>query len=398
MNLIREYLLTRKVFFNLLVFLLWGKILLAYMRGIVGMLPVIGEYQYEAEVFVVVCVLLLALPSMLNRLAPLDWMLLMGSLAVYLLQFVAFPINEDYLWKFMYSTLCLVIPFFLFGRVLCVQDYVKPMTIISMTCIILDALYFLVYMRDPVKMAERYAGEYYMSQAYALLPHVMFIAWRCMKEFGIWKLLLVILGTALILAYGSRGPLACLGCFCIIGFFFFTKFKYSLWLKSAVIALAAICLLFAKPILLFLQELFSEMDMSTRIIERMLSGGLTHDTGRGFTKVKLYELLNQSDSLWGYGLFGCKRFVLNYPHNYQLDFFFAFGYLAGGALLLLTTYIIVKAMVVARSSCEREFILLLACASILKLQVSSSFINEGIYFTLLGYCVTILITHRYARK
>ncbi len=398
MNLIREYILNRKVFFNLLIFLLWGKMLLDYMRGIVGLLPVIGDYQAESEIVVVVSILLLALPSMLNRLTPFDWMIMVGSLAVYLLQFILYPCNEDILMEFMYPTLCLVIPFFFFGRVLDVQAFLKPMTVISVTCVLMDALYFLIYMRNPAQMAERMAGDYYMFQAYRLLPHIMFIAWRCMKDFSVWKLFLSLLGILLIFAYGTRGPLACLGAFYIICFFVFTKFKYSFWFKSATIALCGIGALFLQPILLALKEMLTELDMSTRIVERMLAGGLTHDTGRGYIKVEMYELLERPDTFWGYGLFGSKRFDIVYPHDYKLDFFFNYGYFIGGLLLLFTSYIIVKAMVVARTSIEREFIVLLVCSTIIRYHLSFTYIEDGMYFALLGYCTTILFNNRYAHE
>ncbi len=393
MKLIREYLLSREIFFNLLIFLMWGNMLLPYMRGIVGMLPVLGEYQIETEFVLVSCLVMAALPAMLNRLAAIDWLFLTGCLGVYVLNLGVFTDNYDILVEKMYPTLCLVIPFFFFGRTLSVQDFLKPMIRISVICILLDTLYFLIYMRNPEQMAQRIAGEYYMYQAYRLLPHVLLLGWRGMKEPNIWQLLLSVLGIFLILAYGSRGPLACVGVFYIICFFAFTRFKHSFWFKSAIIALCGIGAIFMQSILLFIKETLSELDMSTRIVERMLAGGLTHDTGRGFIKLRLYEYLNQSDNFWGYGLFGSRRFGIVYPHDYVLDFFFSYGYLVGGLLLFLTSYIILKAIVVARTNMEREFIILLTCMTVLKYQVSSSYIEEGMYFALLGYCVTRLINN-----
>lgn len=395
MRLIREYILTREVFFNLLIFLMWGSMLLAYMRGFVGMLPVIGNYQAEAEAVVVACIVLLALPAMLNRMAGIDWMFLMGCLCLYVMNLGVFPDNYDVLLQNMFPTLCLTVPFFLFGRVLDVKAYLKPMTMISILCVLMDALYFLIYMRNPAKMAERMAGEYYMYQAYRLLPHVMFLGWRGMKELSVWKFLLSVLGMFLILAYGTRGPLACLGIFYTVCFFCFTGFRHSVWVKGTILALCGLGAVFIQPILLFLQEALSSLNMSTRIIERMLAGGLTHDTGRGFIRMRLYEYLERPDTFWGYGLFGCSRFGMKYPHDYLLDFLFSYGYLAGIILLLLTSYIMIKALVVARTQMEREFIVMLLCITVLKYQFSASYIAEGIYFALLGYCTTILINHRH---
>ncbi len=395
MKLFKEYILTKEIFFNLLIFLMWGSMLLAYMRGFVGLLPVIGNYQYEAEAAVVVCIVLAAIPAILNRVAAIDWIVLSGCFGIYILNLGVFPDNYDVLLKHMFPTLCLTVPFFLFGRVLDVKSFLKPMTVISIICVLLDALYFLIYMRNPAQMAERMAGEYYMYQAYRLLPHVMFLGWRGMTELNIWKFLLSILGMFLILAYGTRGPLACLGVFYIICFFCFTKFKYSIWFKSVIVGLFGLVMMFQKPILLFIKDMLSSLDMSTRIIERMLAGGLTHDTGRGFIQMRMYEYLERPDTFWGYGLFGSTRFGIQYAHKFHIDFLFHYGYFIGSLILIYTSYIILKALLLAHTNMEREFITLLICLTILKCQFSGIYISEPLYFGLLGYCTSIIINHKY---
>lgn len=394
MSLFKKYILTKEVFFNLLIFLMWGNMLLAYLRGLTGMLPLIGNYQDETEAVVVACIVLLAAPAMINRMATIDWLYLLGCLGIYLLNMSVFPNNYDVLTEKMFSVLCLVIPFFLFGRMLDIKTFIRPMTIISTVCILMDALYFLIYMRNPVQMIGRMAGDYYMYQAYRLLPHIMLLSWRGMKEHSIWMFLLSILGLFLILAYGTRGPLACMVVFYIVCFFFFTHFKHAFLVKGAIISLCCLGLMFFQPILIFMQETLSSLKMSTRIIERMLMGGLTHDTGRGFIKQRMYEYLNAPDTFWGFGLFGSKRFGIIYPHDYVLDFFFPFGYFLGTILLIFTSYIILKAIMLARTNMEREFIIMCLCMTILKYQFSSTYFEEGMYFALLGYCTSILINHQ----
>lgn len=391
MALIKQYILTREFFFNLLIFLVWGNMLLSYMRGFVGMVPLIANYQYEVEALVVICIVMAAMPSVLNRMATIDWIFLAGCLCIYILNLAVFYNNYDALIEKLFPTLCLTVPFFIIGRTIDIKKYITPMAMISATCIILDAFYFLIYMRDPAKMAERIAGQYYMYQAYRLLPHVLFMYWQGLSRGDFWKLFLAVLGSFLIIAYGTRGPLGCLGAFCIVYFFFYTKFKFSFWIKNCLIGVGTLIVLFPQTILLFFQKILSSVDMSTRIIERMLSGGLFHDTGRGFIKMKLYEYLDRPDTFWGYGLFGCTRFGMKYPHDYVLDFFFSYGYFFGTILLLVTSYIIIKAYVVCEKGMERGFILLLISATILKYNFSSTYISEGLYFALLGFCTTILI-------
>lgn len=398
MKLLRQYIFTREVFFNLLMFLMWGNMLLAYMRGFVGFIPGMKNYQDEAEMVVVTCIVAAALPAMINRMATIDWMFLFGCTGIYLLNMGVFVNNFDPLVENMFHTLCLTIPFFLFGRMLDVKVMLKPMTIISALCILLDAVYFLIYMRNPAKMVERMAGEYYMYQAYRLLPHVLFLYWRGLSELNWWKLLLGVLGTFLIIAYGTRGPLGCVGVFCIVYFFLYTKFRFSFVIKSILMGIAGFLVLFPQASLILLYKVLSQLDMSTRIVEKLLTGGILQDSGRGYIKLRLYEYLERPDTFWGYGLFGTKRFGVIYPHDYILDFIFSFGYVIGGLILAYTSYLIIKAYFVSVRNIDRDFLLLLLCTTILKYNFSSTYISEGLYFALLGFCTTIIISHHHIKE
>ena len=398
MKLFKDFIITREVFFNLLILLMWGHLLLTYFRGFIGMVPFIGDYQMESQIVLVVCIFLAALPSVINRMAVIDWLFLASCLCIYLLNLGIFHNNYDFLVEKMFPTLCIVVPYFIMGRQLDIKKYLSPMMFISTLCIAISAFYFLIYMRNPAKMAERYAGEYYMEQSYILLPHVMFLFWQTIKDFKLWKLVISILGLFLIIAYGTRGPLACLGVFCIIYFFFYANFRFAIWIKGGIIATVALLSVFTQQILLFLQETLSSVDMSTRIIDRMLTGGLTHSTGRDYIKVKLYDLLETRDSFWGFGLFSCEHFTFHYPHDYILDFFYTFGYTIGGILMLIVVYIVCKAHIVSIQRIEKEFILLLTCGTILKMFFSSTFIREEFYFVLIGFCVSILIGNHYNQQ
>ena len=398
MKLFKDFIITREVFFNLLILLMWGHLLLTYFRGFIGMVPVIGDYQMESQIVLVVCIFLAALPSVINRMAVIDWLFLASCLCIYLLNLGIFHNNYDFLVEKMFPTLCIVVPYFIMGRQLDIKKYLSPMMFISTLCIAISAFYFLIYMRNPAKMAERYAGEYYMEQSYILLPHAMLLFWQTIKDFKLWKLVISILGLFLIIAYGTRGPLACLGVFCIIYFFFYANFRFAIWIKGGIIATVALLSVFTQQILLFLQETLSSVDMSTRIIDRMLTGGLTHSTGRDYIKVKLYDLLETRDSFWGFGLFSCEHFTFHYPHDYILDFFYTFGYTIGGILMLIVVYILCKAHIVSIQRIEKEFILLLTCGTILKMFFSSTFIREEFYFVLIGFCVSILIRNHYNQQ
>ena len=113
---------------------------------------------------------------------------------------------------------------------------------------------------------------------------------------------------------------------------------------------------------------------------------------------KLYDILENTDSFGGFGLFSCEHFTFHYPHDYILDFFYTFGYTIGGLLMLIVAYIICKAHLVSSKRIEKEFILLLTCATVLKMFFSSTFIQEEFYFALIGFCTSILICHHHNKQ
>ena len=170
MKIFKEYILTQEIFYNLLIFLIWGGLLLAYFRGFWGFLPIIGKFQYEAEAVLVTTIVILGLPAVINRMTAIDWCFLLCALCIYILNIGFYYNNYDVLLENIFPTLCLTIPYFIIGRQLNIKKYLTPMITISTICIAMDALYFLMYMRNPEKMIERMAGEYYMYQAYKLLP------------------------------------------------------------------------------------------------------------------------------------------------------------------------------------------------------------------------------------
>ena len=95
MKLFKEFIITREVFLNLLIMLMWGHLLLSYFRGFIGMVPGIGIYQMEAQVVLVVCIIVAALPSVMNRMAVIDWLFLASCLCIYILNLGIFHKNYD---------------------------------------------------------------------------------------------------------------------------------------------------------------------------------------------------------------------------------------------------------------------------------------------------------------
>ena len=93
-------------------------------------------------------------------------------------------------------------------------------------------------------------------------------------------------------------------------------------------------LLFLHEIISYMAFLFTGLNLSTRILDKFISGELGNDSGRSSIKIVFYKILDNSDSITGIGYFGSQRFGYIYPHDIILDFQLSYGYVLGDILLI----------------------------------------------------------------
>ena len=169
--------------------------------------------------------------------------------------------------------------------------------------------------------------------------------------------------------------------------------KYARYIKSAIVLIGVVISAYFYEIALFLQFQLENLGMSTRIFDKIVEAEITDGSGREWISDTLYDILKNSHNFCGYGLLGAERYVDTYPHNIYLEFIFSFGYVIGILLLFAVVLLIAKAFIKA-SQINKEFILLLVCGSVLKLCMSGAFLDDTIFFMLLGYCAQMLMTKK----
>lgn len=389
---IRQLLFSRDVFLNVFVCVVWGYILLNYTRGIFIRLPFLCDYVDEVQVMLVVLPMILALPALLTSFTLIDYAVYFTLVSFYLLNYVFYPENEPSLDKYALQTIFLVFPYYFLGRVMDIERYNNVFVWISGLCIVMYVFYFMTYIQQTksAKDLANMVSEDNMFAAYQLLPHVLMIFLSMMRNFHIVKLFVGVTGIIALLSCGTRGPLACFGFFLIMQFFF-TKFKHDLYIKSAVVITGFTLILFIKEIAFILREIFEEQGLSTRIVDRILTGGIGHETGRDWIRHKLYEILNSSEAFFGHGLFGSQRYGVIYAHNYPCDIFFTFGYIVGSLILITFATITVYAIIKRLGTLEQGFMLILLSSASIKLFLSSTFLFEPLHYMFIGMCFSVLI-------
>lgn len=370
---------------RILIYVVWASMLLTFLKGFILRVPVLSDYPEIVLAMAVIIPLMLAIPALINRFCLGDYLFYFLNIFYLLANFTLFPENTTYLAdEALYCIFC-VFTYYFIGRLIDIDKLFNAFVLLSTICIYLDLFYFLVYAPRFSNMAD-VAGEDNMWGAYQILPHVAMILWATLKKFSIWKAFTLLLGLLFLLSCGTRGPFVPLAFIGVIYFLFYMKFKGALYVKIGIISAFILVISFLKDVILFLAETFTGLQLSTRILEKFISGEIGHDSYRGALRDKLYAVLENGDHFWGLGAFGCRNYDILYPHYLPLDFICTYGYLIGYILLSLLFAFVAWAFWITRGKRAQEFILYLFSIGIIKLFLSSSFILEPYFFMLIGFC------------
>lgn len=374
--------------FNAVYLIAWGSILLGYWRGINNHLPVLGTMTDELEWCIVLAPILLSLPKLWKRIKTSDHIFVFACLIYYLLNIQLFPQNADVLVNRLFSFSLLTLPYYYIGVTLDIKRFYNFFYYISVVAVFMCAFYELLYAQSASYTGDVDTSEYNMELAYSILPHVLMVSWRALKRFVLLNIAPMLLGLMLLLSFGTRGPVICAIVFIAIYLLFIRPSKYQKTMRIITVACAVYAMSFLEQFMTFMQLMTFQLGMSTRIFDKYFDGELEDSSGRDYIRETLLRELSIDNSLFGHGVLGSYPYVNTYPHNIVLEFLFSFGWVWGIAILFCIVYIIAK-MLINTHQCEINvtFGIILVIASILKLCFSSTFVDDALFFMLLGYCV-----------
>lgn len=374
--------------FNAVYLIAWGSILLGYWRGINNHLPVLGTMTDELEWCIVLAPILLSLPKLWKRIKTSDHIFVFACLIYYLLNIQLFPQNADVLVNRLFSFSLLTLPYYYIGVTLDIKRFYNFFYYISVVAVFMCAFYELLYAQSASYTGDVDTSEYNMELAYSILPHVLMVSWRALKRFVLLNIAPMLLGLMLLLSFGTRGPVICAIVFIAIYLLFIRPSKYQKTMRIITVACAVYAMSFLEQFMTFMQLMTFQLGMSTRIFDKYFEGELEDSSGRDYIRETLLRELSIDNSLFGHGVLGSYPYLNTYPHNIVLEFLFSFGWVWGIAILFCIVYIIAK-MLINTHQCEINvtFGIILVIASILKLCFSSTFVDDALFFMLLGYCV-----------
>lgn len=381
--------------FNAVYLIVWGSVLLGYWRGINNHLPILGTMTDELEWCIVLIPILLSLPKLLKCIKTSDHIFVFACFILYVMNILLYPQNEDVLLERLFNFSILTLPYYYIGVSLDIKRFYKSFYYISVIAIYMCAFYELLYAQSASYTGEVDTSEYNMGLAYSILPHVLMVSWRALKNLQIYSIIPMILGLVLLLSFGTRGPVICAIVFIAIYLLFIRPSKYQKTMRIVTISLAVFTVSFLDHFMTFMQMLTFQLGMSTRIFDKYFEGEMEASAGRDYIRETLLRELATDNPLYGHGILGSYMYVNTYPHNIVLDFLFSFGWILGIALLLSLLYIIIRMLIrYSQNEINMTFGILLVVSSILSLCFSSTFVDDAMFFMLLGYCINSLRKQR----
>lgn len=375
-----KYRFTSEECFSFLLGLIWADdILLNYVRAVLLRIPYVYAYREHIMAILFLVALIPALPYMVKRIHP--WVLVgfLSMASVYFLNMLLFPQNKEALDENLVPFLFKSLPLLFIGASMDLKKHHRMLYLISMLSVIIRFVHLLL---DPTNNVD---GD--MHSSYLLLPHVCLVIAGTLSERNLLNLAASILGIFSIISFGSRGPILCILFLVAIYMILYSKINKHIWMFITVLVLLICFVFFYETIVQLILELIQRMGMSTRIISMLISGDIASSSGRDVIQGKLMEAV--SDNWFGYGIAADRTLVDYYSHNILIELWVSYGVVLGTILFGWAMSILIKIMI-PRKAENTEVVtvsIALFSSTVIKLFLSSSYLQEPLLFLLLGLAI-----------
>lgn len=190
---------------------------------------------------------------------------------------------------------------------------------------------------------------YSVSFGYSVLLFAMVFLYCAIRDKRAADIIASGIGIAMIVFYGSRGPMLCIAAFLLIILIRSAREKaYSARkLLGSAVVIVSIVLIYAfyNEIVSFLIATFTKYGLSSRFLEKLMNGTISNDSGRSLIWKAALDMIKENP--FGYGAMGSQHIishiiVAGYPHSVILEILIDFGVFFGGGLLLFFGWQTVK--------------------------------------------------------
>lgn len=385
--------LTKEDFYGLFLVLFWGQdILFSYVKAILQRIPYIKyAADYVIPMLMILC-LCLSFPYFIRSISWKDIIFSCGVVTVYLLNILIYPENEE-LTEIAGTFFFSVFPLYFIGLRFEASKHWQILYTMSIINIWVFAIYY-IFLSDNSFAAYQGTSTSYMGRAYVLLPQLLCVLTEVLKNKNILNIATGFLGFFLLLMCGNRGSVLLVLLFIIFYVLSDTGYKKRVYLYVGAISVLGVIVYYYQVLLSMLVSVFLKLGVSTRVLERLLDGTFFESSGRDAIMSKLTSAIWENPII-GHGLCSDRTITGSYAHNYAFELWTAFGVIFGSIILIATVYVIVGAWIKSTDKIYKGVLLVLICTGFLKLFVSSSFLDEKLFFMLLGCCVAQLRSNKF---
>ena len=321
-----------------------------------------------------------------------EYKFMAGTIALFALLWLisakCFSDNIPFLKNNLLQFFIYVLPFMWFGKFLAKNNktiiFFLNIAKIKLMFVIVSALLGIVFPTAAVY-------KDYMDLANEMLIGTLSIILLAFRRKRIDEIVLAILSFLLILLYGSRGVLVCIGIF-VVAMVLLNNYKKTTKVLFSLLVVAILALYYPAMLLL------NSFGVDSHIVSVSSSGGsIFFDEQRLALFQGFWERIIERP--FGYGVLGDRKLPSMYgfsekesiyPHNIVLEVMVDFGYIAGSIIVVIFLISFAKAVFSSRSINQKHLLILLFCGSFIKLLVSSSFWLDQFFFMLFGSIIGAL--------
>lgn len=372
-----------------LLFLTFGNIFFYYLRPIIN---VAGMSQSADNVFTVFWIvgIYFSISLIIKTISLIDIVAYLAICSFYYLSPTIYPATR-YFVDSTFSIFALqTFPLYFLALMLDFRRDKSALTVISILQLGFTAFFVLLSLLGLINSTA--TGEQ-MFLSYSVLFPTMFMYYNYSKDKKLLNLLFFVLGVALILMFGTRGPLVCLIIFLLL--FLFKNFRNNTILTVNLLLVIGAIYIFLKPIMIVLMFLTRMVGLSTRIFESYFDDELMNyekSSGRNDIHDLLWNNIINDRAGIGYGL-GSDRLMgrsgTEYAHNLVYEVWMDFGIYIGSILLILLLFAIIRTGIRLFKDERFNLFLMLLVFSVVHNLFSGSYLHDFHLYFFLGYCVNI---------
>jgi hypothetical protein len=212
----------------------------------------------------------------------------------------------------------------------------------------------------------------YMVFSYNMLVHTIYLFIDFVEHKKLSDGMVSILGLIMIFIGGARGPII-IFIYTIIIYFLLRKEGLYKKVIGVFLLIVTVIIIYSnfENIIRWLIYIADVNSIDSRTLKMIIDNNFFDSSGRD----KIYELLINSISLLGTGLYGDRAISGFYAHNVIIELLVQFGYTIGPLIILMLVIVIANGIVSKNKSIQNLSIIFIS-SGFLKLFLSGSYLNQ----------------------